>query len=285
MKIIVSYRGIPQSPGWATGDCVVRAFQALGHEAVAYGNYYQTQRRLEGNRNVLAEEWDLYLQMECGDGDPFYSELSDTRSRKRATWWFDAALYPQRWIQQTSLISSDMNFIANSNMLYESFKTEYLPYAADSKLHVRPASHHKYRAFGFVGSDRPERQALAAQLSFANVELKSGIFRDDFINYLAGSRYVINDIAGGGIGLVAMRPFEALAAGAALITPKNDGVRSLGLPCIEYGSSEELVSICRNLYDNDVLPNNDGQEAILRNHTYERRCQDILEKLFPYEGI
>lgn len=285
MKILVSYRGIPQSPGWATGDMVVRAFRGMGHDVTPYGNYYQTPHRLEQHPNCRNDEYDLFLFMECGDGDPLYNELTEIRARKRASWFFDAALYPQRWLEIIRTFDFDANFIANNNMLYDSFKTEYLPYAADETLHVRPSNHHKYRAFGFVGSDRPERQALAAQLSFANVELKSGIFRDEFISYLAGSRYTINDIAGGGVGLIPMRPFEALAAGSCLITPKDDGVKSLGLPCIEYGSQDELVSICRKLYDDNILPDNSGQEAVLRNHTYGHRCTAIIKRLFPYEQV
>lgn len=283
MKILVSYRGIPQSPGWATGDCVVRGFQELGHDVTPYGNYYQSQKRLESG-DVLRDDYDLFLFMECGDGDPVYTELARVRSRKRASWFFDAALYPQRWLEIVRLFEFDKNFMANSMMLYDNLNVEFLPYAADP-LHVRPADHHKYRAFSFVGSDRPERRALAAQLEFANVELKSGIFREEFIDYLAGSRYAINDIAGGGVGLIPMRPFEALAAGTALITPKGDGVKALGLPCIEYGSQDELVSICRRLYDDNILPDSTGQDAVLRDHMYRHRCATILEKLFPHERV
>src|SRR5689334_7395609 len=192
MKILVSYRGIPQSPGWATGDCVVRAFQSQGHDVTPYGNYYQTTNRLESNKFASQEEYDLFLFMECGDGDPIYSELKNVRARKRASWFFDAALYPQRWMETIRMFEFDVNFIANNNMLYDNLKTEFLPYAADSKLHFRKPDFFEYRTFGFVGSDRPERQAIADKLSFANVELKSGIFREEFIDYLAGSRYTIN---------------------------------------------------------------------------------------------
>jgi len=279
MKILVSYRGIPQSPGWATGDCVVRAFRALGHETTPYGNYYQTGNRLEQSLDCLNEEYDLLLFMECGDGDPVYSELVNVRTRKRASWFFDAALYPQIWLDIIRIFEFDINFIANRSMLYDSFKTEYLPYAADETIHYRSPGHHKYRTFGYIGSDRPERQALAHRI---NTELKSGIYREDFINYLAGSKYAINDIAGGGTGLIPMRPFEALMAGTAIITPKDDGVKALGLPCVEYDSIDELVSICRHLHDYNISPDNTGQAEVLRNHTYKNRCVTILENMFPY---
>lgn len=280
MKILVSYRGIPQSRGWATGDCVVRAFRALGHECVPYGNYYQTLERLEGDNKVLAEDWDLLLFMECGDGDPVYTELASLRTRKRASWFFDAALYPQRWMEIMRHFEFDKNFIANRNMLYDSMNTAYLPYAADETIHFRPATAIKYRQFGFVGSDRPERQALANRL---HIDLKSGIFREQFIDYLAGSNFTINDVAGGGVGLIPMRPFEALAAGSSLITPKGDGVKDLGLPCLEYSDEDELVAICNRV--RLVSPHCDGQNQVLRNHTYKNRCQTILSTLFPHEQV
>lgn len=259
---------------------VVKAFRELGHEVVPYGNYYQTSKRLEGDRKVLEEDWDLFLFMECGDGDPVYTELASLRSRKRASWFFDAALYPHNWIRIIQDFDFDVNFIANSTMLYGNFKCVYLPYAADS-LHVRRNSH-KYRTFGFIGSDRPERRRLANRLA---IDLKSGIFRNEYIDYLASSHYVINDIAGGGVGLIAMRPFEALAAGAAIITPRNDGVKELGIPCIEYSDEDELYNICRTLHDESIFPDNSGQEAILSHHMYRNRCDTILEKLFPNERI
>lgn len=259
---------------------VVRAFQEMGHDVTPYGNYYQTPHRLEKDKSCLREDYDLFLFMECGDGDPVYTELVGVRARKRASWFFDAALYPHNWVRLLQDFDFDVNFIANSTMLYDNFKTEYLPYAADPILHYRPHSHHKYRMFGLIGSDRPERRALAKHLS---LDLMSGIFREEYINYLAGSYYVINDVAGGGAGMIPMRPFEALMAGAALITPKYDGVMAVGLPCIEYGSLEELTSICNNIRDNNILPDNTGQNEVLRYHTYKHRCAMILEKMFPHE--
>jgi len=279
MKILVSYRGIPQSPGWATCDMIVRAFRALGHEVMPYGHYYQAQMGRLEDRSPFDEDWDLFLFMECGDGDPTYTELASLRSRKRASWFFDAALYPHKWLEIVRLFDFDVNFIANNNMLYANLKTHFLPYAADDTLHYRPYTP-KTRKLGFIGSDRPDRQRLAHKLG---IELKSGIFREQFIDYMASCHYIVNDIAGGGAGLIPMRPFEALAAGAELITPQNDGCRALGLPCLEYSCQEELVSICATLQNDGLLPNYNGQANVLSNHTYKHRCDTILKAIFPNE--
>lgn len=283
MKILVSYRGIPQSRGWATGDMVVRAFQAMWHEVVPYGNYYQTNERLEKNRNVFAEDWDLYLQMECGDGDRFYSELRNIRAHKVASWWFDMSLYQQRWISETTFLNSSINFSANKN-----YNTDYyLPYAACKINHFR-AIKEKETDFLIIGSARPERLRIyEAVREIPNVRVKyiNNIFREEYIDAIASARYVINDIAGGGEGLIAMRPFEVIAAGSSLITPIGDGCRNLGLPCFEYSDEQDLVRLCSVL---NVLPdfaNPSLQSSFLSNHSYESRCQTILDTMFKHEQV
>lgn len=282
MKVLVSYRGIPQSRGWATGDMVVRAFQALGHEAVPYGNYYQTQERLE-NRNVFVEDWDLYLQMECGDGDRFYNELRNIRARKIASWWFDISLYPQKWVSETTFLQSNINFVANAK-----YNTDYyLPYAACETNHFR-AIRDKTVDFLIIGSDRPERRRLLEVLNAipgTRTAYVTNAFRENYIDFLSSAKYVINDIAGGGQGLLPMRPFETIAAGSSLITPIDDGCKELGLPCFQYSDEQDLTRLCSIL---SVLPdfaNPSLQKDFLSNHSYRARCQTILDTVFPNERI
>lgn len=274
MKILVSYRGIPQSKGWETGSSVVRAFESLGHEVFPYGTYYQSEERIAGldSRMLLDKEYDLLLFMECGDGDKTYFELNQVRARKTCSWFFDAALYPDKWRYIVNMFKFDCNFIANKNMVSEVLNGEYLPYAADQELHYRNRVP-KERDFAIIGSDRPERRSLANKLG---IELKTGIFREEYIDYLATTGYIINDTAGGGQGLIPMRPFEVLMAGSKLITPKGDGCKELGLPCIEYESEDSLVNLCEKKCH---LAIQDGQEFVLKNHTYINRCQQIIESM------
>ena len=280
-RILVSYRGIPQSPGWATGDMVTRAFRAMGHMAFPYGNYYQTSRWIEPVDGAFDREWDLLLFMECGDGDRTYTELRSVRALKRASWFFDAALHPEKWLDIVRLFDFDANFVANRGMADQAPRCQHLPYAADRVLHYRPPSHPKQRFLALAGSDRPERRAVAEVLSFTGVQLQTGLFREAFIDHLASSFFTISDIAGGGAGLVPMRPFEALAAGSALITPADDGVRSLGLPCIEYRTREHLAFICRRLLECQDRPDPAGQDLVMKCHSYECRCEAILRQVFP----
>lgn len=302
MRILVSYRGIPSSPGWETGTFVVNAFCCLGHDTVPYGTYYQTNNWID-NRNhntLLSVEYDLYLQMECGDGDRFYSELNNIKSKKRASWWFDVQLYPGRWKREIGLVSSEINFIGNKNFVGSNI---YLPYAADWEKHAVPIffidgqyqtnkncnqgeyiTIYKDIDFLIIGSSRPEREILYKLISNAvpnaNVQYITNVFREEYINYLTRSHFVINDIAGGGHGLIPMRPFETIAAGSNLITPHNDGVHDLGIPCFEYRNMEELLQLVMNLNNQPKPTNFDYQKEFLKNHTYINRCETILKTIF-----
>jgi len=288
MRILVSYRGIPQSRGWATGDCVVRAFQELGHEAVPYGNYYQTQERLEGSRKVLEEDWDLFLFLECGDGDPVYTELMNVRSRKRASWFFDAALYPDRWRAINNMFGFDVNFMANANMIYDGM---YLPYAADEKLHFR-SYQEKVRDFLIIGSDRPERRHLYNLIRqycpAARTDFLHGVFREQYIDEIARSHYVVNDVAGGGGGLLPMRCTETMAACSVLLSVQDSALHTIGNDLEHFisfqdenhlvGNIPKMFSVGESLSKRIATQ---GQEHCLKNHTYRNRCSAILTRIFP----
>jgi hypothetical protein len=178
MRILVSYRGIPQSPGWATGDMVVKAFRALGHEAYPYAKYYQQNSWVEGaptarySDGIALDEydWDLILFMECNDGDPQYHELKVTRSRKTACWLFDTSYHSDRYTRLVDYFRFDHIFLANPLTIRE-YKVwgydnlHYMPYACDRELHVRSLDFPKDCEVALVGSIREDRKQLARSLS------------------------------------------------------------------------------------------------------------------------
>lgn len=288
MKILVSYRQIPESKGWATGDMMVRAFTALGHETHAYAKSYMMDEWIENPRMLLDKDFDLFLFMECGDGDRTYLELNQIRTKRKFSYFFDAALYPDKWKQIVSFFGFDANFIANKNMVDMVSNSHYLPYAADETLHYRPLDFPKTRDFAIIGSDRPERRAIIASLRDAGLDahLITNVYREQYVDALASTRFVINDVAGGGASLIPMRPFECLAAGSVLMTPMRDGCIDLGLNCIEYdGASPKLIlSLCEGALpyrdsDEYKLSITKSQDEILKNHTYMNRCERMLECL------
>lgn len=286
MRILVSYRAIPQSPGWATGDMVVRAFRKLGHEAHAYAKVYGKNEWLEDPISLKSQEWDLLLFMECNDGDGLYGELGSCKAKKKASWYFDMTMndsYFQMW--QSLSKAFDINFSANRNVLDKAKNCLYLPYAADSKLHFRNNSK-KTRDVVLVGSDRPERRKLVDGLLKERIQasLVSNVYREDYINTLASSVVSLNDIAGGGSGMLPMRAFEAPAAGSMLLTPANEGAEEIfGQKVFYYNNFEEAAQIAANLAFHRQETTNSIpmlQEFVRENHTYEIRCLEILEKIF-----
>lgn len=299
MKILVSYRGIPQSPGWATGDMVVKAFRALGHEAYPYAKFYQENRWVPGRPLLDNHDWDLILFMECNDGDPQYPELRITRARKTACWLFDTSYHQDRYRGLVNYFGFDHIFLANpltvqEYKVWDYNNVHYLPYACDRDLHGRPLEYPKSRDVVLVGSIRDDRVALARGLSGhgVNLELVGGVFREQYIDALASARIVINQNPEAGRGLLNMRFFEAPAAGALLFTEHVDnecnlacGLQPIAFPydsLAEAGAFiKQFVSRPEHLQDMRRV----AQERVFEYHTYGNRCRTILETVFPHERV
>lgn len=292
MKILVSYRGIPQSPGWATGDMVVKAFRELGHEAYSYAKYYQENRWVDGRPGLDDHDWDLIVFMECNDGDPQYSELRITRTRKIVGWFFDTSYHTNRYKPIVDYFEFDHIFLANPLTIQE-YKVwgydnvSYLPYACDSELHVRSLSYPKTRDVVLVGSIRDDRKKLAEDLKKqgVNLELIGGVFREEYIDTLASARLVINQNPMEGNGLLNMRHFETPAAGTFLIEQRRDLEVNIKaeLPYPWYcfpALEEEIADFCNDFLKENGALEEDVHREFLETQTYKNRCKQILEKVF-----
>lgn len=288
MKILVSYRGIPQSPGWATGDMVVKALKSLGHDAYPYAKFYQRNEWVNP-RPLLDQEWDLLLFLECNDGDPQYPELRLVKTKHKACWLFDTSYYADKCQFLQHYFNFDFIFLANP-INVQDYKVAgynnvyYLPYACDPDLHGR-LNYNKTRDIVLVGSIREDRKQLASSLAKdgINLELIGGVFRQDYIDALASARIVINQNPEQGRGLLNMRFFEAPAAGTVLLTEKIDlNIQPIDLKfAIPYDNN--LANICKNLLtDNEKLIqlSKEAQQEVLNNHTYQNRCQQLLKIIF-----
>lgn len=280
MKILVSYRAIPQSPGWATGDLCVSALRKLGIDAHPYAKVYGLNRWLEDPKNLLNQSWDLVLFLECNDGDPQYNELLGfTNTLKKISWFFDSAMYPNYYY---SLIHHfDENYCANMNMC-DGSKIKFMPYAACSEKHFRPLEFDKKDIdLLIIGSDRPERERLYNMLlgDNFNVVYETNKFREDYINTLSRSKITVNDIAGGGDGLLPMRFFEATAAGSLLLTPKNQGGEQFSIS-VTYDGYNALKEKCSEYLCDQQKMNTQimlTQNEVIKNHTYIKRMQQICQ--------
>lgn len=284
MRILVSYRAIPQSPGWATGDFVVQALRGLGHEVWPYAKLYQSNDWLISPAELREKSYDLLIYMEMGDGETVYPELATVAARRIVTWGFDTELYPERWLSIINLLRSNKNFLANQNLLDLFPNSYYLPYAADYEKHYRPISYiSKNIDVSMVGSDRPERRLLIEKLNNGgiNAKLVTGVFREEYIETLNCSKIVLNDNAGGG-RIVPMRPFEAIMAGSLLVDASilYKEYADLKLSGLFKSPVESLVDGCKDLLsmdkENYERLAKDGQDDVIKNHTYHNRVKELL---------
>ncbi len=280
MRIVVSYRGIPQSKGWATGDMVVKALKDLGHQVFAYGNYYMLEDRL-ANPPVEDEEYDLLIYMEMNDLQGQYPDLFNKyRFKKTASWLFDIEMQPGFWKYFIETMNFDINFVADETYVSLFNNSHYMPYGCDSELHYREfdASSKEYDVL-LIGSDRQERRDLVKHLKNNGVAalLISDVFREDYIDYLSQSWIALSDEAGGGQNLLPMRFFEAPAAGSLLCCPSTK--QNMLTDYIGYDNKADMLTKVKDaLSDLGRLSKDtiDGQNQI-QQQTYEKRCMQILE--------
>jgi spore maturation protein CgeB len=293
LKILISYRGIPQSPGWATGDIITRALRRLGHEVSVYARYYKEDWWIE-DPACRFDSYDLHLFLECNDGEPQYLELCSIDAKQTACWLFDTSYYSDQCEGLIRHFDFDHVFLANP-LSIEYFKSKgfnphYLPYAADPELHYRDSDYPKTRDVVLAGSIREDRINLKNQLKEHGVELEliSGVFREEYINALASARIVINQNPKEGLGLLNMRHFEAQAAGCFLIEqwcdlkPNiNAGIVCTGA-CFHYYDIKDIAGICKEfLHDAEDLTDlvNSEKKYFLMAHTYDARCKELLETI------
>lgn len=313
MKILVSYRGIPQSPGWATGDMAVKALRAMGHFAVPYARNYKEETWVEQRdeewtqenklQEVSRQEWDLVLFMECNDDEAQYTELKGIRARKKACWLFDTSYYPDQCEGLARWFAFDHIFLANPLTLdYYRAKgldnTNYLPYACDRELHYRPLEHalspgeKRKHECALVGSIRADRVELVEHMKAHGVDLTliGNVFREDYVDALASAAIIINQNPEAGRGLLNMRWFEAPAAGALVLGEWADLDANVGVLdgwFLGHHSVASMINYIEHLLSSPTelaIARQGGQNHILGHHTYEHRCQTILDTMFPHEN-
>lgn len=303
MRILVSYRGIPQSPGWATGDMVVKAFRSLGHFTVPYAKYYQQDSWVEQRdeswtqenkfQEISRQDWDLILFLECNDGDRQYGELKNVRARKTACWFFDNSYYADMAMGIIGHFNFNHHFIANPLVVQhfnhkEFGNNHYLPYACDIELHGRKLNLKKNRKCALIGSVRKDRKQLVKALSKRGIELEliGDLYREDYINALASTQIVVNQNPAEGVGLLNMRWFEAPAAGAIILGESDDLKHNPVFQGWNLGhdSLDDIVNFINGQNETSLaIMAHELQSHVYANHTYQNRCQEILDTVFSHE--
>lgn len=276
MRILVAYRAIPQSPGWATGDSMVRAFRRLGHDAQPWAKVYERDEWLDrppwGPYDV-----DLVVYLECNDADEQYPALLGL-SCPRVYWEFDTAMHREwsaEWIRQNYWTAV---YMANPNEIIDD--AVYLPYAVDDEFYT--AGNFERRGVACIGHPFPERVEFCR---CADVELISGVYREDYVTALQKLQVSVHHHDSGGDGLLVGRIWESIGAGACLLAPASPSLYRhfvAGNHLATYETVEEAQYLTHKMVERPeqtAATARRGYELVMREHTYVNRAQTILGAL------
>jgi len=278
MQITVAYRAIPESPGWATGDAMVRAFNVLGHNAVPYARTHRDGWPIARTRR----EVNLLLMMECNDADPQYLELA-CADCYRVMWEFDTSMHALFTADFVRAMRPNDMYFANATMMPLVPGSKYLPYAVDNGLFFDGG--HKRSGAIMIGSPFPERVKFCKD---AGVNFKTGIFREEYSLAMQCAEIVVHNFDSGGDGLIVMRPFEAMACGALLLAPRTPAMDREFLPgvhYVEYNNADECRNRISYYMSSDEAREEGrriataGHDLVMEKHTYIRRAQEILARM------
>jgi hypothetical protein len=269
-KIIVSYRGIPQSPGWATGDSLCRAFNRLGVEAVPFFKYYGWSKGKSG----ILENADAVLQLEMADNEGFYNAVLDL-GKPVYFWDFDTEIHQGFTADVLKSISFEKVFMANPVMA-KKFGAIYLPIAVDMELFF-PDTRVEKKGFALVGTSFEERVKHSKECGYS---LVCNSYREEYRKRLSELEVSIHYFSSGGKHLVVNRVFESMACGTMLLAEYQPEMLDLFTENdVEFFSSpveiiEKLYSLSKSERD---LKAGLAYWKICNEHTWLHRAKKILE--------
>jgi len=255
MKILVSYRAIPNAPGFATGDCVVRELRAMGHEVQVHAKQYQSDRWVENDfvPTFYGVKFDLLLYLEMNDSDPQYTELRGLKCKK-VYWTFDDEMRPQWSARFVAEMGFGRVFYASDRSVFRGRRnTSWLPYFVTPAA-IAARQNNKTRQCTIVGSPFPERVRFVEELKTLGVpvEFISGVHQAKSLRIMAESMVTINNFPSGGSGLLVNRVWDALGVGSCLVTELQPGLSEFlcdGDRCgyVAYHNSRDCAEIVGDL--------------------------------------
>jgi len=277
MNILVAYRSIPQSPGWATGDSMVRAFRRLGHDAQPYAKVYEHDEWLP----ATGVEPEIIVYLECSDGDNQYPELLDSDC-PRVYWEFDTTMH-RAWSERWCGEGWAAVWLANPAEIHGALAhAKYLPYGIDDEFFSAGSRWMERNGAACIGHPFPERVQFCEA---AGVELRTGIYREDYVEALQKLAISVHHHDSGGPGLLVGRIWESLGAGACLMAPRTETMDMHFRPGVHYlpytdaaDCRYKLHKICeRPMQARTVAA--DGHQEAMRSHTYLARARAILAEV------
>ncbi|KHQ50166.1 CgeB family protein [Mameliella alba] len=251
-----------------------RAAQAAGHEVTIIHTPDVVPAQGSCDLFLVVDPWFHGLRdlprMDCPTAAVMIDVHRDTDTRAQFAQFFDHVFVVQR------------DFVERISVDHDS--VHWLPLAGDPELHFIPDQERDLEV-GFVGKLGAPGSARHRVLSQVLARFRTNDFENSQTLVMgpvySRSRVVINKSIDGDVN---MRVFEALAAGALLVTDRiGNGLDELlteGVHYVGYDTAEEAVAqIERYLADEDARARiaQAGQAWMWAHHSYDARLARILE--------
>jgi len=281
-------------PG-ATAFYLIRELRAIGHDLAVISDIEHDYVSDVRHGIVDLPSWiarsgfqpDGVLFIEGGTRRLFPSGM-EALDCPTAWYAIDTHIHPELHAHTACLF--DLSFVAQREFLplFAPSQAEWLPLAADLALYPQ-ARLERDLDVAYVGSDNrtlhPERALLldAIRSRYASVYL--GRAEPARIGEIySRAKVVFNKSVRNDVN---MRYFEAMAAGAALLTDRTSGngveeLFSPGVDFVEYEDESSMLASIDRLLADDAERERIGQrgkETVLAHHTYRQRAEQLAKAL------
>ncbi len=225
---------------------------------------------------------DLYLWIESVPG--YNPRNLNVLPCPKACYLIDTHLHIETHLERAK--EFDYVFLAQREYVPEFHKkgltnTFWLPLGCDPETHGKSSLLKKFE-IGFAGTVSPgsrREQLLRALSSRFPVEIQR-CFLEEMAALFSSSKIVFNNAARNDMN---MRVFEALCSGSFLLTDKAPGSGLTELfrdgEALGYYEDDDIVARAEYYLKNGNIREDiaaKGREMVLRGHTYEHRCNDML---------
>ncbi|MBI2870855.1 MAG: glycosyltransferase family 1 protein [Candidatus Omnitrophica bacterium] len=253
------------------GSYLLRAAKALGHEA----EHFWLR-----NARQIPPGFDLYLRVDFGD----YTEKDLATSLNPAAFYAIDSHIPKSWQKILRLAPRyGMVFCAQRWAAERLPNGRWLPLGCDAELHAGEPAEPEYDV-AFVGSDGgvPRKFILQALRERYPKSRIGPAPHTEIASLYNRARVVFNYSIADDVN---MRVFEALAAGACLVTNalSHDDLKCLGLKeeehLVLYRSPREIFAKIDDLLaqpERRLKIGRAGQEVVMNKHTYVQRIEEIV---------
>ncbi|MDI6766416.1 MAG: glycosyltransferase [Bacteroidota bacterium] len=274
-----------------------RALMKLGHNVFAFSPDYDSDGWLRCKTEVdihdllgtVGAKVDLFLLVEASTGTKFFPKGLASVPVPTGWWAVDNHLN-YRWHKEYANLF-DIVFFAQKEYLIKAQRygvqnLHWLPVACDEDIHLDRKIPRIYDV-SFIGNLTPNRKKFFGRMGIP-INLVSGAYLEEVGNIYSQSKIVLNISAREDLN---MRVFEAMCAGALLVTQRVDaGMSDLFEENhhFVYHNIRDVQDVIRYylVHESDLIRiAADGQKKVISEHTYTKRMEKLLSIMMDFENF